>query len=88
MADTHGRYYVLLLVLVSFCLIINYFIIIDSFFSPVGFYRNAEQTHAVHERGVLFFLLIWIFLIFTSTFAHMCIAAVETAEEGGSKPNN
>jgi ABC-type multidrug transport system ATPase subunit len=52
---------------------------------PVGFYKNAEATNAVHERGALFFLLIWIFLVFTSTFAHMCIAAVETAEEGGSK---
>jgi ATP-binding cassette subfamily G (WHITE) protein 2 (PDR) len=53
--------------------------------SPVGFYRNAEPTGQVHERGALFFLLIWVFLIFTSTFAHMCIAAVETAEEGGSR---
>jgi ATP-binding cassette subfamily G (WHITE) protein 2 (PDR) len=54
---------------------------------PVGFYRNAEATHAVHERGALFFLLIWVFLIFTSTFAHMVIAAVETAEEGGNLAN-
>ena len=54
---------------------------------PVGFYKNAEATNAVHERGALFFLLIWVFLIFTSTFAHMCIAAVETAEEGGNIAN-
>ena len=53
--------------------------------SPVGLYRNAEPTNAVHERGVLFFLLILVFLLFTSSFAHMVIAAVETAEEGGSK---
>ena len=61
---------------------------VNFFNSPVGLYRNAEPTHSVHERGLLFFLLILVFLIFTSTFAHMCIAAVETAEEGGSKSIN
>jgi ATP-binding cassette subfamily G (WHITE) protein 2 (PDR) len=58
-----------------------------SFYYPVGFYRNAEPAGQVHERGALFFLLIWIFLIFTSTFTHMIIAAVETAEEGGNIAN-
>ena len=53
--------------------------------SPVGLYRNAEPTNSVHERGALFFLLILVFLVFTSSFAHMVIASVETAEEGGSK---
>jgi ABC-type multidrug transport system permease subunit len=57
------------------------------FYYPVGFYRNAEPAHQVHERGALFFLLIWIFLIFTSTFTHMIIAAVETAEAGGNIAN-
>jgi ATP-binding cassette subfamily G (WHITE) protein 2 (PDR) len=52
---------------------------------PVGFYNNAVPTNAVTERGALFFLLIWAFLVFTSTFAHMVIAATETAEAGGSK---
>jgi hypothetical protein len=50
-------------------------------------YQNAVPTGAVHERGALFFLLIWTFLIFTSTFTHMCIAAIETAEEGGNIAN-
>ena len=50
-------------------------------------YHNAQPTGAVHERGALFFLLIWTFLIFTSTFTHMCIAAIETAEEGGNIAN-
>lgn len=54
---------------------------------PVGFYQNAEPTNTVHERGALFFLLVWSFLIFTSTFAHMVIAAVETAETGGNIAN-
>jgi hypothetical protein len=83
MANTNGYYHVFLLVLVSrpFHIIS----ILANQFSPVGFYKNAEPTNEVHIRGGLFFLLIWVFLIFTSTFAHMCIAAVETAEEGGSK---
>ncbi|KIW02434.1 uncharacterized protein PV09_06248 [Verruconis gallopava] len=58
-----------------------------SFYYPVGFYRNAEPAGQVHERGALFFLLMWIFLIFTSTFTHMIIAAVETAEAGGNIAN-
>lgn len=54
---------------------------------PVGLYRNAEPTDAVHERGVLMFLFIWTFMLFTSTFTHMCIAGIESAEEGGNVAN-
>ncbi|KAF2675522.1 hypothetical protein BT63DRAFT_450509 [Microthyrium microscopicum] len=54
---------------------------------PVGFYNNAIPTNSVHERGALFFLLIWVFLIFTSTFGHLCIAAIDTAEAGGNIAN-
>ncbi|KAH6666409.1 putative ABC transporter [Halenospora varia] len=54
---------------------------------PVGLYRNAEPTDAVHERGVLMFLFIWTFMLFTSTFTHMCIAGIESAEEGGNIAN-
>nr|BAD42437.1 ATP binding cassette transporter [Penicillium digitatum] len=51
---------------------------------PIGLYKNAEPTHAVSERGALMFLLIWSFLLFTSTFAHMVIAGIELAETGGN----
>ncbi|KAJ5682612.1 ABC multidrug transporter C [Penicillium macrosclerotiorum] len=54
---------------------------------PIGLYRNAEPTDAVHERGALMFLLIWSFLLFTSTFAHMIIAGIELAETGGNLAN-
>ena len=57
------------------------------FYYPVGFYQNAVPAGQVTERGALFFLLIWIFLIFTSTFTHMIIAAVDTAEAGGNIAN-
>lgn len=54
---------------------------------PIGLYRNAEPTDAVHERGALMFLLILSFLLFTSTFAHMVIAGIELAETGGNLAN-
>lgn len=66
----------LMAVLIFFC-----------FYYPIGLYRNAEPTDAVTERGGLMFLLILAFLLFTSTFTHMCIAAIETAENGGNIAN-
>ena len=54
---------------------------------PVGLYRNAEPTDAVHERGALMFLFLVAFLWFTSTFAHMVIAGVDNAETGGNIAN-
>ncbi|KAL2838015.1 ABC-2 type transporter-domain-containing protein [Aspergillus pseudoustus] len=62
-------------------------IIFVCFYYPVGLYRNAEPTDAVHERGALMFLLILTFLLFTSTFAHMIIAGIELAETGGNLAN-
>ncbi|KAH9210253.1 AtrD, ABC-transporter [Leptodontidium sp. 2 PMI_412] len=44
----------------------------------------AEQTT---ERGGLFFLFIWVFLMFTSTFTDLVIAGIESAEEGGNVTN-
>ncbi|GAA6042699.1 hypothetical protein JCM8097_003753 [Rhodosporidiobolus ruineniae] len=52
---------------------------------PIGLYRNAGDD--VHERGALFFLLVWAFLLFTSTFSHMIIAFNDTAENGGNLAN-
>jgi len=54
---------------------------------PTGMYRNAVPTHSVLERGALMFLLIFTFLIFASTFAHMVIAASKDAEIGGNMAN-
>lgn len=34
---------------------------------PIGLYRNAYETDSVHERGALFFLFVWVFMLFTST---------------------
>jgi ATP-binding cassette subfamily G (WHITE) protein 2 (PDR) len=62
-------------------------IIFACWYYPIGMYQNAVPEHQVHERGALMFLLILVFLIFTSTFTHMAIAGVETAEVGGNIAN-
>lgn len=54
---------------------------------PVGLYRNAAEAGQTTERGALMFLLLWAFLIFTSTFTDMIIAAFDTAEAGGNVAN-
>ncbi|KAF9269259.1 hypothetical protein L218DRAFT_851868 [Marasmius fiardii PR-910] len=51
---------------------------------PIGLYRNAQWTDAETERSGLMFLLVWAFFLFTSTFAHLCIAPVDLAETGGN----
>jgi ATP-binding cassette subfamily G (WHITE) protein 2 (PDR) len=62
-------------------------IIFVSFYYPVGMYKNAIPMNQVTERGGLFFLFIWEFLLFTSTFADMMIAGIDTAEEGSNLAN-
>jgi ATP-binding cassette subfamily G (WHITE) protein 2 (PDR) len=62
-------------------------IIFFCWYYPIGLYRNAEPTGAVTERGVLMFLFVWTFLLFTSTFTNMVIAGIETAETGGNIAN-
>ncbi|KIW89320.1 uncharacterized protein Z519_10174 [Cladophialophora bantiana CBS 173.52] len=67
----------------AFCALLIFF----TWYYPIGLYNNAEPTDTVRERGALMFLLILTFLLFTSTFAHMVIAAIETAETGGNIAN-
>lgn len=62
-------------------------IIFFCWYYPIGLYRNAEPTGEVTERGGLMFLFVWVFLLFTSTFTHMVIAAIETAETAGNIAN-
>ncbi|KAI1098169.1 ABC-2 type transporter-domain-containing protein [Jackrogersella minutella] len=54
---------------------------------PVGLYNNAAEAGQTTERGALMFLLLWAFLLFTSTFTDMIIAAFDTAEVGGNIAN-
>ncbi|KAH7083362.1 ABC-2 type transporter-domain-containing protein [Paraphoma chrysanthemicola] len=66
----------LMAVLIFFC-----------WYYPIGLYRNAEPTDAVNLRGFQLFLFVWMFLIFTSTFTHMVIAGIDSAETGGNIAN-
>jgi ATP-binding cassette, subfamily G (WHITE), member 2, PDR len=50
-------YQTLMAVVIFFC-----------WYYPIGLYRNAIPTNSVHERGFLMFLLVWMFLLFASTF--------------------
>jgi ATP-binding cassette subfamily G (WHITE) protein 2 (PDR) len=54
---------------------------------PIGLRQNAVEANQVAERGALMFLFILAFLIFSSTFTHMVIAGVETAEAAGNITN-
>jgi ATP-binding cassette subfamily G (WHITE) protein 2 (PDR) len=54
---------------------------------PIGLYRNAEYTDSVSARSGLQFLLVWEFIMFSSTFAHMVIAGIATAETAGNVAN-
>lgn len=67
----------------TLCAVLLFF----TWYYPIGLWRNAEPTDSVHERGALMFLLIWSFLLFTSTFAHMVIAGIADAETGGNIAN-
>ena len=66
----------LMAVLIFFC-----------WYYPIGLYRNAEPTDSVTLRGFQLFLFVWMFLLFTSTFTHMIIAGVDSAETGGNIAN-
>lgn len=68
-------------------------IIFFCWYYPIGMYKNAEAhpplypDGALHERGALMFLLVLNFLLFTSTFTNMMIAAMPTAETAGNIAN-
>ncbi|ORY83753.1 putative multidrug resistance ABC transporter [Protomyces lactucae-debilis] len=49
-----------------------------AFYYPVGFARNAEFTGAVAIRGFLFFLYVWQYMLFISTFGSLMIAALDS----------
>ncbi|KAH6633454.1 ABC transporter CDR4 [Boeremia exigua] len=66
----------LMAVLIFFC-----------WYYPIGLYRNAQPTDEVAYRGFQLFLFTWMFLLFTSTFTHMIIAGLDTAETGANLAN-
>ncbi|KAF2186093.1 ATP-binding cassette transporter [Zopfia rhizophila CBS 207.26] len=57
------------------------------FYYPVGFHKNAEAAGQGRERGALMWLLFWQFLVWVSTFAHMCVSFADSADDGGNIAN-
>ncbi|KAF9776373.1 hypothetical protein IL306_005456 [Fusarium sp. DS 682] len=49
---------------------------------PVGFVQNTT-TSDEQIRGFLIFLLLWMYMLFTSTFSHFAITWIESAEQAG-----
>jgi ABC-type multidrug transport system permease subunit len=62
-------------------------LIFVGWYYPIGFYRNAEPTNEFVARGGTMFLLMFVYMMFTSTFGHMVQAGVELAEMGGNYAN-
>ncbi|KAF5346654.1 hypothetical protein D9758_013227 [Tetrapyrgos nigripes] len=62
-------------------------IIFFCFYYPIGLYRNTFDDGATTERGALMFLYLLWFLVFTSTFTNMIIAAINSPDEGGTLAN-
>ena len=56
-------------------------------FYPVGLYRNAEPTDAVHIGSFGVLLIIVATFEFASTFAHMLIAGAPNDEVAGGTCN-
>ncbi|PYI09696.1 hypothetical protein BO78DRAFT_307994 [Aspergillus sclerotiicarbonarius CBS 121057] len=55
-----------------------------SWYYPIGLYRNAYPSNTVTERGGTMFLLVLIFMMFTSTFSSMVIAGIEHPDTGSN----
>ncbi|KAK6455694.1 multidrug resistance protein [Scheffersomyces xylosifermentans] len=51
---------------------------------PVGLYRNAEPTNAVHERGALIWLLLTSFFVYSGTMGQLCMAFNELADNAAN----
>ena len=50
---------------------------------PMGLYRNARETGAEHSRGATVLAFIWVFFVFTTSFAFLVIAGMDSYEIAG-----
>ena len=53
-----------------------------TWYYPLGMFRNAIATDELHERGGLMFLIIWSFMVFSSTFSQMLATVMPDAATG------
>ncbi|KJZ71808.1 hypothetical protein HIM_08828 [Hirsutella minnesotensis 3608] len=57
------------------------------FYYPVGLHKNAKVSGQAAERGALMWLLFWQFLVWVSTFTHMCVSFAGSADDAGNIAN-
>lgn len=53
-----------------------------TWYYPLGMYRNALVTDQLVQRGGLMFLIIWSYMIFSSTFSQMMVTVMPDAATG------
>ncbi|KAK2775830.1 hypothetical protein FQN53_002962 [Emmonsiellopsis sp. PD_33] len=58
-----------------------------TWYYPMGLWRNAEATDAVHSRSMLVMLFIWASMIFAGSFAQMTIAALDNDQIAAAVAN-
>ena len=63
------------------------FVCFFCWYYPIGLYRNAEWTGQVESRGITMFLQVWMYFLFSSTFANMVIAGIESPDVAGGIVN-
>ena len=61
--------------------------IFASWYFPVGLYRNSPTPQLVAENSGIILLLMWAYMMYMSTFAHMIQAGVELAGMAGNYAN-
>ncbi|SPO05125.1 probable ABC1 transport protein [Cephalotrichum gorgonifer] len=54
---------------------------------PIGLYRNAYPTDTVDSRGITMMLHIWVFYVYSSTFANMVIAGAPNPDIAAGTTN-
>lgn len=54
---------------------------------PLGLYTNAEPTDSVNARGVLMWLYLITFYVYSSTMGHLCASFNELAQNAGNLAN-
>lgn len=53
-----------------------------AWYYPIGMYRNAASTDALHERSGLMFLLMWSYMLFSSSFSQMMATIMPDSATG------
>ena len=53
-----------------------------TWYYPVGMYRNALLTDQLSERGGLIFLILWSYMVFSSTFSQMLVTIMPAPATG------